>query len=657
MRVESEGLRVDRRLVPIRCGAVPHFRLGPDRWHAALEAARVLGLTAVEACVPWSLHEVAEGDFDFGARDPRKDVGRFVDLAHGLGLVVVLRPGPLLGIEFDRFGLPPRVANDAQHQARTSSGSAATAIAPPRMCPVPSLGSLAFRKQAQGWLGAVANALASRVWPEGPIVLVQIDLGEALIARAAPHGADQHPDTLDAYRAFLRRRHGTLARLRQAHGVQVERWTDVATPGRAHDAHSLRAQLDWVAFEEHLASDALEACATALRGGPFAGIPLVRARMPDAPTVTTEANAREAAGNASLVGFEYPHDRRTPASIKERTLRLTGSTTHAFASRFDIGAPPWSAPRADADTLSALVAACAWGLRGFHLSGLVDQGRAVGALLDGHGRARAVAEPWRRLLAALDAIEHHRLRTRPRVAIQRPAEYARLSRATHGLGAVGPAWLDAMGVPPGAGSSQECFGFAEPVQVAWAAWVRRVARALGEAGVSFTYVDADDASDPSTRPAALFVPSYEFADRRRWERALAFADAVGVVRWGPRHPALDERLQPATFPPLAGAPLALADDAAAAEAVAELIGTLKLSEPFTITPAPVELSVHWGPDAPVAVFLVHPGDADTVAQLSAANPARLRDACRDECFDAAPVAAVPMPARSARLLVVEGAGA
>lgn len=657
--VEPEGLRLGGRLLPIRCGVVPHFRLAPDRWRAALEAARDLGLTAVEACVPWNLHELSRGDFDFGARDPRRDVGRFVDLAHELGLVVVLRPGPLLGIEFDRFGLPPRIANAVEHHARTSSGSAALAIAPPRMGPVPSLGSHAFREEARGWLEAVANALATRVWPEGPIALVHLDSGEALFARAAPHGPDHHPDTVEAYRAFLRRRHGTLARLRQAQAVEAERWADVAPPMPTHasDVHALRARLDWVAFEEHLANDALASYADALRVGPFAGIPVVRTRTPDAATLTTDTSASETARGTPLGGFEFTHDGRTPASIKERTLRLTGSTPHAYATRFDVGAPPWSAPRTDAETLSAFVAACAWGLRGFNLSALLDQGRAVGALLDGHGRARAGVAPWRRWLAALDAVGHHRLRMRPRVAIQRPAEYVRLSRATHGLGAIGPAWLDTMRLPTGAGSSQERFGFAEPVQVAWGAWVQRVARALDAAGVSFTYVDADAASDPSARPAALFVPSHEFADPRRWERARAFAEAGGVVRWGPRHPVLDEHLQPATFAVLPGAPLPLAHDASAAEAVAELLRALNLSEPFSITPAPVELSVHWGPHAPVAIFLVHSGDVDTVAQLRAAAPARLRDACSDERFDAVPVAAVPMSARSGRLLVIEEARA
>ena len=69
---------------------------------------RWLGLTFVESYVPWGVHETAEGRFDFGEDDPRKDLGAFLDLAKELGLYVFLRPGPHVNAELPYFGLPRR---------------------------------------------------------------------------------------------------------------------------------------------------------------------------------------------------------------------------------------------------------------------------------------------------------------------------------------------------------------------------------------------------------------------------------------------------------------------------------------------------------------------------------------------------------------------
>lgn len=43
------------------------------------------------ADTPWNFHERTPGSYDFSQR---RDVGRFVQLAANLGLLVILRPGP-----------------------------------------------------------------------------------------------------------------------------------------------------------------------------------------------------------------------------------------------------------------------------------------------------------------------------------------------------------------------------------------------------------------------------------------------------------------------------------------------------------------------------------------------------------------------------------
>ena len=82
-----------RGLLPLWAGAMHYWRHRPGEWRAGLEAMRAMGLRLVDTYVPWGVHETAPGEFDFGERDPRLDVARFLRIAHELGPALVLRPG------------------------------------------------------------------------------------------------------------------------------------------------------------------------------------------------------------------------------------------------------------------------------------------------------------------------------------------------------------------------------------------------------------------------------------------------------------------------------------------------------------------------------------------------------------------------------------
>ena len=68
--------------------------------------ARALGLNAVCTYMPWNLHEPRPGQFDFTGDGGMLDVAAFVRLAQGVGLHVILRPGPYICAEWDFGGLP-----------------------------------------------------------------------------------------------------------------------------------------------------------------------------------------------------------------------------------------------------------------------------------------------------------------------------------------------------------------------------------------------------------------------------------------------------------------------------------------------------------------------------------------------------------------------
>ena len=69
-KLGARALQLGAQQVPLYSGAVHYFRLKPNTWRVALEALRSLGLNMVETYVPWGVHELRDGSYDFGQYDP-----------------------------------------------------------------------------------------------------------------------------------------------------------------------------------------------------------------------------------------------------------------------------------------------------------------------------------------------------------------------------------------------------------------------------------------------------------------------------------------------------------------------------------------------------------------------------------------------------------
>jgi beta-galactosidase len=72
-------------------GAVHYWRLDRGRWSQILDEVKAMGFTTISTYIPWEVHEVARGTFDF---EGNKDIDAFLTLIEEKGLDIVVRPGP-----------------------------------------------------------------------------------------------------------------------------------------------------------------------------------------------------------------------------------------------------------------------------------------------------------------------------------------------------------------------------------------------------------------------------------------------------------------------------------------------------------------------------------------------------------------------------------
>lgn len=84
-------------------GSIHYFRVPRFYWKDRLLKMKMAGLNAIQTYVAWNFHELQPGRYNFSGDH---DVEHFIQLAHELGLLVILRPGPYICAEWDMGGLP-----------------------------------------------------------------------------------------------------------------------------------------------------------------------------------------------------------------------------------------------------------------------------------------------------------------------------------------------------------------------------------------------------------------------------------------------------------------------------------------------------------------------------------------------------------------------
>lgn len=654
VRLQGGALRLGEESLPLYSGAFHYFRHDRQVWQRALEALAALGLPMVESYVPWNVHELSEGVYDFGQHDPRKDLAAFIELAGSLGLRVFLRPGPHINAELTYFGIPHRVLFDETCQARSPGGHPVVFIAPPAMFPVPSHASERYLEQVGRWYRAVGEVIAPHVWPKGPVALLQVDNEAAFFFRDGPYDQDYHPDALEGFRRFVRTRHRSLQAAGQAHGQQYARWSEVTPPTRcdARTAAQLPLHLDWMAFQEELISSALRRMRESMATAGMQGVPVVH-NLPMGEG-GTPAGLAAVARAADVAGLDYYHSRAQLRLVKQRTLKLAGSTPLPYAPELGVGAPPFFAPRSHEDAFQAALCACAYGLRGFNLYMLMDRDRWYGAPLDARGRPRPTAGDWRRLMEALRRHRFHTLQRRAQVVLMIPREYVHLSRATHLLGAISPSLLDLRSGRPNDACRHDDFGWREPVQLRWWRVLTQVAAALDAAGIPYVYAESEADLRHLADARVLITPTYEMVSHARWKTLERFAHAGGHVVYGPLHPQVDTRMTHQTLPPPANSRnVRMQTRADATRVVEDLLQDVGLQRPFPTRPAGVDSCVHEDASGPRLLFLVQPARQSVEAEVTLPFPLALVDVLNGTRYEGRDTLRIPLEGRSCRMFAIE----
>lgn len=557
--IENGALTLHGEPTTLYGGAVHYWRLERDRWDGILDSVKRMGFTTISIYIPWEVHEIEKGRFDFGEIDPSKDVDAFLTLCESKGFRIVVRPGPQINSELTWFGYPKRLLADERLHAKSGKGSKVILTQVPK--PIPALAYAAdeFFAETALWYDAICAILAKHAYPHGGIVAAQVDNEMAYFFGVNAYIADYSDSSLAAYRAFLAGRYGGLEGINDAYGTGYANLAEVDPPRRfaATDKKDIPWYADWIEYREQYLVDAMGRLAGMMRERGLSGIALFH-NYPHplgpggaASGFTTPFNLMRLEDELDFVGFDIYSRKELFGHVKTVASYVVGTSRFPYIPEFIAGVWPWYLNPGDwHDEEFVTKAALMQGVRGFSRYMLVERDKWLDSPIrrDGTERPDKVAM-FRNVNTMLDDGEYHRFRRDADVLLLANREYDRLEAASVLVSFPGDFLETPSGFSEYAGPltvSEATLGFAQPVQLAKGTWFGAFSEALGATGASVVLSDTD--LDPGRWKGrkVVVLTTLDYLSERVQRSLVEFARAGGSVVVGPRTPTLDSLMRPCT---------------------------------------------------------------------------------------------------------------
>jgi beta-galactosidase len=573
VQVGDGAVRVGGGVRELYGAAVHYWRLDRDKWDGILQTVRDMGYTMISIYMPWEVHEIERGRFDFGEIDPRKDLGAFLTLIESKGMDIIARPGPQINSELTGFGYPGRILADPELHALNGQGSRAVLTQVPQPIPALAYASEKFLAEVTTWYDAILPILAKHAYPKGRLVAAQVDNEMAYFFCVNAYASDFSPSAIARYRLFLQELHGDIGSLNAVYGTSYGSFDELDPPRRfeARTRMDIPYHVDWIAYRERHLVDAMGRLADMMRERGLQDVALFH-NYPHpldpggaASGFTTPFSIQGLEEKLDWVGFDVYSRKELYEHVKTVISYMVGTSRFPYIPEFIAGVWPWYLNPGDIrDEEFVTKAGLMNGVKGFSRYTLVERDRWLDSPVRRDGRVRPDhVAVFRR---ANEVALQHRfvdLRRAADVVLLANREYDRLEAASVLVSFPG----DFLETPSGFSEypsfmtvSEATLGFEEPIQMAKSDWFSGCFHGLSVGGTAFLLSDTALAPERWRRFRVIVLSTYEYLDSTLQAELVRFAGEGGIVVVGPRIPQLDSFMRPcdtlgAAFAASAGVPL------------------------------------------------------------------------------------------------------
>lgn len=214
----SHGFTLDGKPFFLYSGEIHYFRVSRELWKLHLEKLKAIGANTVSTYIPWSWHEISEGQFDFtGQTDPQRDLLGFMQCVADAGLFMSVKPGPYILAEFADRGIPGWLFHT--HPKIQARGVDMAAYLHP-----------VFLEYTRKWYDAVMPLLAERQASRGgKIILMQV-CNEVGLYNWLEGAGDTSPVSMKYFREFLKRQYKQIGKLNKLYGAAFRSFASISAP-------------------------------------------------------------------------------------------------------------------------------------------------------------------------------------------------------------------------------------------------------------------------------------------------------------------------------------------------------------------------------------------------------------------------------------------
>jgi len=556
VNASDHEFHIGKETVALYGAAVHYWRLERNLWDVILERVRAIGFTTISIYIPWEVHEIERGSFDFGKIDPSKDIDAFLSLCEEKDFNIVVRPGPQINSELTWFGYPRRLLEDPELQALNGQGTKAVLTQVPRPIPALCYAADKFYDETALWYDAICPILAKHAHPNGRLIAAQVDNEMAFFFHVNAYASDYNPASIKRYRAFLQEKYGSIAALNKVYAQEWSSFDQIEPPRRfeGEGKESIPYYTDWITYREHYLLDSMARLADMMRKRGLAGIPLFHNYPhPLGPGgavsgFTTPFNLMELEEKLDFVGFDVYSRKELYDHVKTIVSYVVGTSRFPYMPEFIAGVWPWYLNPGDlGDEEFVTKVGLMQGIKGFSRYTLVERDRWLDSPVRRDGRVREDhCAMFRRANEMAKSHEFTSFKRQADVLVMANRDYDRLEAASVLVSFPG----DFLETPSGFSEypsfmtvSESSLGFREPIQLVKAEWFSSFYRSLTENGTAFLL--SDTALDPSRwkRFKILVVSSFEYMNGALQRNLVDFAKGGGVVVLGPQIPHLGDTMQ------------------------------------------------------------------------------------------------------------------
>jgi beta-galactosidase len=605
IKVRHNGLEIDGNLLPLVSGSVQYWRLDPEKWPLILDQVKALGFGVIETYLPWSIHEVSEGEFDFGRKNPSLDLDRFLSLAAERGLKVLVRPGPHINAELTDFGFPERVLQDPKLWARDAYGNPAVLQVVFRHLPLLSYANEELFSQFERYLAALCPILLKHLHPHGPIVAMQVDNETGYFFHLGTYDLDYCEASQKLFRHFLGLKHRQIKNLNAAYQTSYASFDEVPLPLRntASSPEGLAPFLDWAAYKEYYLQWGLNKLADLYRSKGLGQVPFYQNYF---NPVTTPFNIPDTESDQGIdfCGIDgYPH-RFEAGGVAEKASYLNLSSHLAYVPEYGAGAwPHWLAPD-QGDTAGCILAPFMGGARGVNFYMLVERERWVGSPISRHGVPRPeLTREFSKLNSFLKQQEWHESSPQFEALLlhSRESQLTQASFQRPGMG------LEAWPLPEELHAETGASGFFGPGTgpAELKAFLSESRNFLRESQLGWGLVDSAVSTDKLKRARLVLTACWGWMEEATARKLIRYVEEGGLLVLGPGAPVLNGKLEKLkAFEEALGGPLKPGEAASQgdgkllvlsafdAKAVQGLLNKARVRPELSLSDRSLELQVH-----------------------------------------------------------------